>query len=91
MIEPSLLVGIRLFHFFDVIQAFDDFRDIQSRLHIQIDERIVRIIEISLIFVCEQIDYFFNDFFGIPLQLQRQKCAMQIRRLLDRSVILSAA
>ena len=63
MVEPLVVIGIKLFHFFAVKQAFDDFRDIQSRFHIQVDERVIWIVKTPRIFVFEQIDHFPNDLF----------------------------
>jgi len=82
MVEPVIPVGIQFFHFFAVIQAFDDFRDIQSRFHIQVDERMIGIIKTPRIFVFEQIDHFFNDLF------RRKDLVVFLRRNVVENIFL---
>ena len=63
VVQPVVPVGIDRRQFRAVVQPFDDFRDVHSRFHIKVDERVVGIVKTSRVFGFQRVHHFPNDLF----------------------------
>ena len=62
MSQTNVIVREVSTHCLTVVQAFDDFGDVHARFHIQISERVGRIVEAAGILLLEHIDHLHHDF-----------------------------
>lgn len=49
-------------HCLAVVQALDDFGDIHARFHVQVGERVRRIVEAAGVLLLEHVDHLHHDF-----------------------------
>ena len=61
MPEPLLGVGEGDFELFAAVQPLDDLRDVESRLHVEIDEGLFRVVKNAGILLCKRIDHAPDD------------------------------